>query len=135
MFLGTYEHNLLDKGRLSLPSKIRSVLEGQRIILRVAHEPCIVGFKESDWIENTREELSKPFFLDKKGRDLRREIFASAEYAELDSQGRFVLPKAMLTHAAIKEKVIIIGAGDHFEIWDEKNWEEYQSDLTAYDPK
>ena len=70
-----------------------------------------------------------PFFFDKNGRDLRREIFASAEYAELDSQGRFVLPRVMLMYAGIKEKVIIIGAGDHFEIWDEKHWEEYQKKL------
>ncbi|MBI4067501.1 cell division/cell wall cluster transcriptional repressor MraZ [Candidatus Gottesmanbacteria bacterium] len=125
MFLGTYEHNLLDKDRISLPAKLRSVLEGQRIILRVGLEPCIVGFKESDWMENTKGELSKPFFLDKKGRDERRKIFANAEYAELDSQGRFVLPKAMLLHAGIREKASIIGAGDHFEIWETKIWRDY----------
>lgn len=126
MFLGTYEHNLMGTGRLALPKKIRKALEGQRLIVRRGLEPCIVGFKESDWIENTKQEILKPFFADKEGRDQRRMIFADAEYAELDRQGRFVLSKSMVSHAKIKDKVTIIGAGDHFEIWDEKEWNEYK---------
>lgn len=129
MFLGTYEHNLMEKGRIALPKKLRSVLEGQRLILRIGIEPCIVGFKESAWVENTKDELSKPFFLDKNGRDNRRRIFSSAEYAELDGQGRFVLPKSMVDHAKIKTKVTIIGAGDHFEIWETGEWEKYHTGL------
>lgn len=126
MFLGTYEHNLMGKGRLALPKKLRSALDGQKLILRIGLEQCIVGFKESDWIENTREETSKPFFSDRQGRDVRRKIFSDAEYAELDGQGRFVLPRTMVEYAKINDKVAIIGAGDHFEIWDENAWEDYK---------
>jgi MraZ protein len=129
MFLGTYEHRLMEKGRIALPKKLRSFLKGQKIILRVGLEPCIVGFRDSDWVETTKGELSKPFFLDKEGRDLRRKIFADAEYAELDKQGRFILPKSMMEYANIEEKVIMIGAGDHFEIWSKSKWEEYRKRL------
>jgi len=129
MFLGTYEHNLLGKTRLSLPKKLRLALDDEKLIVRIGLEPCIVGFKESDWIENTRQEIARPFFSDKEGRDTRRNIFADAEYAELDSQGRFVLPQSMVEHAKIKDKVTIIGAGDHFEIWDESLWQKYREDM------
>ncbi|MCJ7740616.1 division/cell wall cluster transcriptional repressor MraZ [Candidatus Microgenomates bacterium] len=131
MFLGTYEHNLMEKGRIALPKKLRSFLKGQKVILRVGFEPCIVGFRESDWIETTREQLSKPFFLDKEGRDLRRRIFADAEYAQLDKQGRFIIPKSMMEYVEIKERVIIVGAGDHFEIWSLEKWEEYRLKLKS----
>lgn len=126
MFLGTYEHNLMEKGRLALPKKIRNILKGQRVILRVGWEPCIVGFSQKDWTENTKGELAKPFFLDKEGRDQRRKIFSDAQYAELDIQGRCVLPKNMMISVGIKEKVTIIGAGDHFEIWESTVWEDYK---------
>ena len=126
MFLGTYEHNLIGKGRLSLPKKLRQALEGQKLIVRIGLEPCIVGFKELDWIENTKQDVARPFFSDKEGRNIRRKIFADAEYAELDNQGRFILSQSMVNHARIKNKVTIIGAGDHFEIWDEDIWNDYR---------
>ncbi|MBI2611429.1 division/cell wall cluster transcriptional repressor MraZ [Candidatus Gottesmanbacteria bacterium] len=130
MFLGTYEHNLMEEGRIALPKKLRNALGGQRLIVRIGLEPCIVGFRESDWIENTKGELARPFFSDKEGRDIRRKIFSDAEYAELDNQGRFVLPRSMINHARIRDKVTIIGAGDHFEIWETKIWQAYQKGLT-----
>jgi len=42
----------------------------------------------------------------------------------LDSQGRFVISKRLLEHAEIKEEVILIGAGDHFEVWKPQKWNE-----------
>ena len=45
---------------------------------------------------------------------------------ELDGQGRVVLPDPLLSWAGLKGKVgeelVIIGVGDHFEIWQSDNW-------------
>ncbi len=130
MFLGTYQHNLLDKGRLALPKKIRNGLSGSRMMLTIGFENCILGFDESQWHETTSVELEKPLFTDKGTRDLQRKIFAAAESIEMDDQGRFVLPKFMQDKVGIRDKVTIIGVGNHFEIWETKVWEEYQKDLS-----
>lgn len=129
MFLGTYEPNIIDVGRVALPKKIREQLGGHRLVLTIGFEKCIFGFTEKMWDEVTLTELSKPLFSDKEGRDLRRKMCSEAVYQELDSQGRFTLPQAMLSFAEIKERLVIIGAGDHFEIWEREKWQEYRSSL------
>lgn len=127
MFLGTYEINLMEKGRMALPKKIREMSGGQRVVITIGFEECIFGFTEGNWYEVTKGELTRPLFSDKEGRDLRRKMCSAATAVELDAQGRFVIPQSMINYAGIKEKLVIIGAGDHFEIWDKDKWEEYRS--------
>lgn len=130
MFLGTFEPNLIGKGRLALPKKIRNELKEDRMILTIGFEECIFGFREKDWQEVVKPELSRPLFSDNEGRILRRKMCANAAIVELDTQGRFVMPENMVKFAAIGNyQAIIIGAGDHFEIWDAKKWEEYSKML------
>ena len=74
MFLGTFEPNLMDKGRLALPKKIRDELDSQRLILTIGFDECIFGFNVKNWEEITDTELNRPLFSDKEGRDLRRKI-------------------------------------------------------------
>ncbi len=131
MFLGTYEPNLLEKGRIALPKKIREQAGGTRLVLTVGMEPCINGFSMNQWEESTRAVLAKPLFDDKDGRDQRRRIYAEAEEIELDSQGRCILPQRLRDYAGIYEAVIIMGVGDHFEIWDKKRWEAYRDGLAT----
>lgn len=125
MFLGTYQPNLMVKGRLSLPKKIRNELGGQRMVLTIGFEECIFGFPEKTWEEVTRPELSRPLFSDAEGRDLRRKMCAEAIIIDLDSQGRFIIPQKMFEFADIKERLTLIGAGDHFEIWESEKWAKY----------
>lgn len=129
MFLGTYQPNLIGKGRIALPKKIRNELGSERMVLTIGFEECIFGFEERNWEEVTKAELSRPLFSDRQGRNLRRKMCADALIIELDSQGRFVIPENMMKFAGIKDKVTIIGAGDHFEIWESKIWEEYSAQL------
>lgn len=129
MFLGTYEPNLMENGRMALPKKIREELGGQRVVLTVGFEECVFGFTEKAWEEATRQELSRPLFSDAQGRDLRRKMFSEAQLIELDSQGRFILPDRMVAMGKIEKEVLVIGAGDHFEIWDKVKWEKYRGTL------
>lgn len=126
MFLGTFEPNLMGKGRIALPKKIREQLSGVGLVLTVGFEDCILGFTEKKWEEVTNIELTRPLFSDKDGRDLRRRMYSEAVNIDLDSQGRFIIPERMLSYADITTRLIIIGAGDHFEIWSKQKWEEYR---------
>lgn len=128
MFFGNYQHALDDRGRISLPKKIRQEIESREVILVKGFEVCIFGYEKKTWEEGSREELKNPI-SDKKSRDLRRYIFSGAEAVDIDKIGRILLPFLHKDYAKIKNNVIIIGAGDHFEIWDEKNWNEYLSRL------
>ena len=129
MFLGTYQPNLIGKGRIALPKKIRNAPAGEHLVLTLGFEKCIYGFGEKEWEEIVKPELNRPLFSDEAGRDLRRKMFAGALPVDLDSQGRFVIPEAMTEYAGIKEKLVIIGAGDHFEVWDIERWEKYRQKM------
>ena len=129
MFLGTYQPNLIGKARIALPKKIRNELAGERIVLTIGFEKCVFGFEEKKWIEATASDLARPL-SDELGRNLRRKMFSQAQVINLDSQGRFVIPQELLKFAGIKESLVLIGAGDHFEIWNEPTWNEYQKKIS-----
>ncbi|PJC28038.1 cell division/cell wall cluster transcriptional repressor MraZ [Candidatus Shapirobacteria bacterium CG_4_9_14_0_2_um_filter_39_11] len=129
MFLGTYCPNLIGKGRIALPKKIREQLVSNKIVLTVGFEKCIFGFDEKDWEEIVKPELSRPFFSDAEGRDLRRKMCMEAMVIKLGAQGRIVIPEAMMEYAGIKDKLTLIGAGDHFEIWENSRWVEYKKKI------
>lgn len=130
MFLGTYRAKFIDKNRLVMPAKLRDEIGKERIVLTVGFEECIFGFREKDWQEVISPELAKPLFSDSQSRDLRRKMCFNAQIVELTSLARFVIPENMVHFAKInKQEVTIIGAGDHFEIWESKKWEEYEKKL------
>jgi len=121
----------MGKGRIALPKKIRNELAGERVILTVGFEKCIFGFNERSWEEIVKPEMGRPLFSDVEGRNLRRKMCMEAAVISLDAQGRFVIPEVMLEYAGIKNDLVIVGAGDHFEIWDYKQWELYRQGLTS----
>lgn len=129
MFLGTYKPNLIGKGRIALPKKVREELRGTRMVLTIGFEKCVFGFDEKNWEEIVSPELSRPLFSDEEGRKLRRKMCMEAMVVTLDSQGRFVIPDEMLKFAGINESLVIVGAGDHFEIWNKEKWEIYKKEL------
>lgn len=128
-FLGEYRHNLTERNRIALPKRIRVEIEGFEVILARGFEKCIAGFDKVQWQKMAQEQVNIQF-NDERGRLLRRQIFSSAMVTELDAQGRVVLPDALLNWAGLKGKVgeelLVIGAGDHFEIWNQENWKTQQ---------
>ena len=123
MFLGSYIPSFnLNSRRLALPKKIRDYLATGEIILSIGFEKCLFGFDTKNWQAESKKQLVLPI-TQRRSRDLRRIFFASATPIKLDDQGRFVIPSDLLEYAKIK-RPIIIGAGDHFEIWERRTWQE-----------
>lgn len=122
MFLGTYKHKFSGKNRIILPKKLRKQVKGKEIILTKGLDGCIFGFGRKEWEREAKLQLEVPL-TEEKGRDLRRYFFAQAEVCELDHQGRFVIDPSLIDFAQIKSEILLIGAGDHFEIWNHQIWD------------
>jgi len=104
-------------------------LEGEReVILARGFDTCIFGFDKSSWEREAGKHLETPV-TDEKARSLRRYLFSGAQKAELDKLGRILLPAQLKDYASISRNVVILGAGDHFEIWEKKRWETYSKTL------
>ncbi|OGG11281.1 division/cell wall cluster transcriptional repressor MraZ [Candidatus Gottesmanbacteria bacterium RBG_13_45_10] len=124
LFLGEYDHALDDRGRVTLPRKIRQELEEREIILSRGFDACIFGFDRISWEREAAKQLEAPV-IEARARDIRRYMFAGAEKVEVDKLGRILLPALLKEYASIVRSVMVIGAGDHFEIWDTRKWEAY----------
>lgn len=122
MFLGTFTPKLLSKGQLSLPAKLRNKLVGNQAVITIGLDKCVYGFSLEAWQKLVDQELLRPM-LTEDGRRLRQQFFSQSEEIDLDNQGRFVIPDYQRQYAGIKSDLVVIGAGDHFEIWDKGEWE------------
>ncbi len=129
VFFGEYIVSFTAPGRIVLPKKIRERLKGNTFILTKGFDFCLAGYDKEEW-EDKAKELLNVSLLDKEELDKRRFIFSSAVYIEIDSQGRFVIPKNLLLYAGLKDSAVVVGVGDHFEIWDPGKWESYQKKIS-----
>ncbi len=120
MLIGEYSCAMDDKGRLSFPAKFRDEMGGSFIITRWLDD-CLVAFPEGEW-ERMAEELSQKSFVNKKKRDIQRFIYAGANEAKPDKQGRILVPANLRVHARIEKDVVVIGVGRHAEIWAADAW-------------
>ncbi|MFH0773762.1 MAG: division/cell wall cluster transcriptional repressor MraZ [bacterium] len=125
VFFGEYLVSFTAPGRVVIPKKIRELLKGDSFIVTKGFDFCLAGYDKEDW-ESRSKELIGVSLLDKTDINKRRLLFSSSMNIEIDGQGRFVIPKPLLQFAELKDKVLIIGVGDHFELWNPEKWNNYQ---------
>lgn len=120
MYLGSFKEKFTGRGRVVLPKEVRK-LAGNRIVLKYGLDGCVEGYGIKDWEKTSqRRDLGQ----DERQRFESRLFFANSRLIELDTQGRFVIPPDMLKFGKIRN-VVIIGVGDHFEIWDLNIWQRH----------
>ena len=121
MLLGEYEHSLDDKNRVTLPAKFRAVFASGLVVTR-GLESCLVAYPSPDWEDMVESWLADLGPFSQEARRVQRFFFAGATEAELDKQGRVMLPAALIKHAGLGRNVVITGMRDHLEIWDAAAW-------------
>lgn len=124
MFLGEYKLKFSGKGRIVLPAGLREELGQAVVVLSRGFEGCIFGFSPEGFEEEAKRQLETSA-TEERARYLRRYLFGSSVEVVLDGQGRFVIPINLLTYANLQGEVAVIGAGDHFEVWNSKLWEKH----------
>lgn len=113
MLTGQYLHTVDSKGRVFVPAKFRSDLQGNLILVKGLDE-CIVLYNETQWNDFIKKLETYGEMQMKK---IKRFILASAFNTELDSQGRIVLSPELRTHASIEKEVSFVGLNNSVEIW------------------
>lgn len=122
MFLGSFKTYFSGKNRLILPKRFRKELGSiDKFYILLGDYGEIWGFDEDNWLKQAENVLEIPLSSE-EGRKKRLNFFPRADECLLDSQGRFILPSELVEKVAFGGEVLIIGAGDHFEIWDNERW-------------
>jgi len=123
MFYGEYEHSVDEKNRLTLPARFRHSLSGGVVLAR-GIERNVDVYASDSWHEKMVR-IAELDSLNREARDMKRYVFAGAAVAELDRQGRVLLPPHLAEHAGIEKDVVVIGVHDHCEIWDRGSWTDH----------
>jgi MraZ protein len=121
LLVGEYEHTIDDKHRLTLPAKFREAFADGAILTR-GLDGCVFAYRREDWARSVESRLAALDPLSEAGRHIRRYFFGGAAEADLDRQGRVILPAHLVAHAKLGREVVVIGIHDHLEIWDRAAW-------------
>ena len=128
MYFGYYEHVLDDKGRLVLPPKLRQGLsEGSLLYILKGFDGCLSVYNESDF-KTLCEEVNKIDFNKKNSRSYVRTVLGSVVELSLDKVNRVQLPTSVLSKYQISKNVVLLGVGDHFEIWNQETYKAYEKE-------
>ncbi len=121
MLLGTHEHTIDDKNRLTLPAKYREAFKDGIVVTR-GLDGCLYAYRRPDWDRLVESRLAPLDPLSPETRRLQRFFYAGAAEAELDKQGRVMIPAQLIEHAKLGREVVVAGVNDRLEIWDRAAW-------------
>lgn len=124
MFRGLNRLNLDAKGRLAVPTRYRERIQercASELVVTIDRDHCLLIYPLPEWQEIERKLMKLPSF-NKTARNLQRLLVGHATEVEMDSQGRVLLPPALRDFARLEKRVVLIGQGNKFELWDEERW-------------
>ena len=126
MFIGEYNHNLDDKGRLAIPAKFRAVLKKGAVVTK-GLDNCLFLYSKEQFQKIAQKFAALPI-SQAKARAFARHMLAGAMDVSFDNQGRVTLPEYLRQFSGLKKGIIIAGLYNHLEIWDEKAWQNYKQE-------
>ena len=135
MFRGVTNLSLDAKGRMAVPARYRDRLQAEsegRVVVTVDRDGCLLIYPLGEW-EAIERELVKLPTLNKQARRLQRLLIGHATECEFDGQGRILVPGPLREFAGIDRRVVLIGQGNKFELWDEERWNERRAAWMAAD--
>lgn len=127
MLLGEYQHSIDEKGRLAIPAKFRKIL-ASGVVVTKGLDGCLYLYPLSEW-EKLAEKLSKLPINQADSRAFSRMVLAGASHAEIDSQGRALIPDYLRKYAGISSRAVIVGLYNRAEIWEEGRWQQYRTGI------
>jgi len=127
MFRGVTILNLDAKGRMAMPSKYRERLQqqgnGQLVVTLDMSDPCLLIYPIPEWEDIERKLVRLPS-LNQQAMRIKRLLLGHASEVELDSHGRILLPPTLRELVKLDKRIILLGQGNKFEVWDEQTWNE-----------
>lgn len=119
--MGEYNHTIDTKGRLIIPSKFREAL-GEEFVVTKGLDGCLFVYDNKEWAAFEEKLKSLPL-TNKDARQFVRFFLAGAAIAEVDKQGRILVPSVLREFAGLEKEVVLIGVASRVEIWSKERWE------------
>jgi len=125
VFRGRYEHAIDSKGRISIPSKFREILnkkyDDRLVITNFDH--CLVAFPFEEW-SALEQKINSLSLVKREVKTFMRFFYSSAIDCVVDKQGRLLIPQTLRDYASLQKDVMLVGEGRKIEIWAKERWQE-----------
>jgi len=123
VYFGETAINLDAKGRLAMPIRYREAIQEQcngRLVLTYSafDSGALYLYPEQEW-ERVRDSVTGLSTFNPGHRSLQRKLVGSASAVEPDGNGRIQLPQTLRQVAGLEKRVVLLGMGSRFEIWNE----------------
>lgn len=125
LLTGEFNNTLDDKGRVSLPSRLRAGLPGNILVLTQGVDQCLWLFPPEQWKELSRKLMESTSPFQAKSRMIQRRIIAPAQEVEIDKAGRIAIPQSLREFARLSKECTILGIEKYIEIWDDGEYQSY----------
>jgi MraZ protein len=127
MFLNQYQHSFDDKGRLTIPAKLRDLpAEGAYIVQGLDRNLMILPPAAFEVIYNRLMSMS---ITDPSARLLRHIMLGNALKVVPDGASRILISPNLREYAGLQNEVVFVGQGDYIEIWSPGLWQEQQKQI------
>jgi MraZ protein len=117
------------KGRFAIPGKHREALIGsldntdRTLIVTADPSRCLLVYPRATW-EPIQARLMALSSFNDEIRGLQRLLVGHADEVDMDGAGRVLVPPALRQYAALEHRVVLVGQGNKFELWDDAKWQE-----------
>jgi len=127
MFLGQFQHNLDEKGRLMIPARYRELLAAGAFITQ-GFDKCLTVMTDLHF-KQVYDRINAMNLADPTARLLRRLILSNAYPVEIDKVGRILIPQKLREVITLESEAIVAGQGEYFEVWTPSAWNEQMNQL------
>lgn len=128
---GQFNITVDEKGRMSLPAKIRKHVEGSALVLTKGPDKCLWLYLPKLWEEVSARLVDNASVYSLGRQDILRRFIAPAEEVTLDKAGRVKLSLSLMKSMGITRDCYLLGMGDHLELWDEAVYERFEEEQAS----
>ena len=137
VFRGVTQLALDAKGRFAIPGKHRialtGALDGTERTLIVTADPsrCLLIYPRTTW-EPIQARLMGLSSFNEEIRGLQRLLVGHADEVDMDGAGRVLVPPALRQYAGLEHRIVLVGQGNKFELWDDAAGNEGRPRTSAF---
>lgn len=127
MLRGVTQVSLDPKGRFAVPQRYRETLAdgsggGTRLVMTADPSRCLLLYPLTAW-EPIQKKLMGLSSFNATTRALQRLLVGHADDVDMDATGRLLIPPSLRQYAGLDKRIVLVGQGNRFEIWDEAGWD------------
>jgi len=136
MFRGIHAINMDIKGRMAIPTRYRERIveakQGEVVLTIDTEQRCLLLYPLPIWEEIEKKLAALPTFQPAVRR-IQRLLIGHAVEVPLDSHGRVLVPPLLRDYAGLDKRVMLVGQGNKFEIWNDATWQQNRDQWLSHE--